>query len=106
LSSEEVVIDTNVFIRHGFAGLVERGRLSAVVLQEMTAGARDTATVRDLNVLTRRLESRGRLLVPNGEDWFYTGKVLNGLYLGLRARSTREPVAIPGASSSGCCATC
>lgn len=95
MSSERVVIDTNVFIRHGLAKLTERGPLSAVVLQEIAAGAPDSNAVRDLSVLGRNLERRGRLLVPNGEDWFYAGKVLNALYRGLRSRRSRESVAIP-----------
>jgi predicted nucleic acid-binding protein len=32
---------------------------------------------------------RGRLLVPSGDDWFYTGQVLNSLFRG--ARSVRGP---------------
>lgn len=95
MSSGRVVVDTNVFIRHGLERLVVRGPLPAVVLQEITAGASDRNAVRDLSLLGQKLERRGRLLVPNGEDWFYTGKVLNALYLGLRSRYSRERVVIP-----------
>lgn len=95
MSPERVVIDTNVFIRHGFADLVERGPLSAVVLQEITAGAADGNAVRDLGVLGQKLERRGRLLVPNGEDWFYASKVLNALYHGLRSHRQGHTPAIP-----------
>lgn len=95
MSSEPVVIDTNVFIRHGLAELMEQGPLSAVVLQEIAAGARDTNEIRDLGALRQTLERRGRLLVPNGEDWFYTGKVLNALLRGLRSFRTGERVVIP-----------
>jgi predicted nucleic acid-binding protein len=94
LSSERVVLDSNVFIRHGLAGLTERGPLSAVVLQEITAGAEANA-VRDLGALGQRLERRGRLLVPNGEDWFYAGKVLNALYHGLPSHRHGPTPAIP-----------
>ncbi|HEX2209112.1 MAG TPA: hypothetical protein VHG93_15640 [Longimicrobium sp.] len=89
------MIDTNVFIRHGLADLTERGPMSAVVLQEITAGAADSSAVRDLSVLGHKLERRGRLLVPNAEDWFYAGKVLNALYRGLRSRRSRQRVVIP-----------
>lgn len=95
MSPERVVIDTNVFIRHGLAELVERGPVSAVVLQEMTAGAWESGEVRDLGALGQRLERRGRLLVPDGEDWFHAGKVLNALFRGLRSRHSRERVVIP-----------
>jgi predicted nucleic acid-binding protein len=33
--------------------------------------------------------------VPNGEDWWMAGKVLNSLYRGLRSRRDARPAAIP-----------
>ena len=95
MSPEPVVIDTNVFIRHGLTQLTERGLFSSVVLQEITAGAADSSEVRDYAVMGQRLERRGRLLVPNGEDWFYAGKVLNALYRGLRSHRHGRTAAIP-----------
>lgn len=95
MGSDRVVIDTNVFIRHGLARLADRGPLSAVVLQEITAGAADSGAVRDLGLLGQQLERRGRLLIPTGDDWYYAGKVLNALYRGLRSRHSRERVVIP-----------
>jgi len=49
--------------------------LSAVVLQELYAGARE----RDLHVvepLRRRFSDIGRILVPDSEDWVNAGRVL------------------------------
>jgi predicted nucleic acid-binding protein len=42
------VLDTNVLIRHGLEVIKEQGWLSAVVLQEITAGARGEQEVREL----------------------------------------------------------
>jgi predicted nucleic acid-binding protein len=89
-----VVLDTNVFIRHGFAEHVDRGPLSAVVLQEITAGAADAHEVRDLGLLARDLDRQRNLLVPTGEDWYYAGKVLNSLLRGLPSMRGPRTVAI------------
>ncbi|HEX6041257.1 type II toxin-antitoxin system VapC family toxin [Longimicrobium sp.] len=95
MSAGLLVLDTNVFIRHGLLGLTDRGLMSSVVIQEMTAGANDAARIRHLALLSQQLERSGRLLVPTGEDWFYAGKVLNSLYRGQRSDRSRQPVAIP-----------
>jgi predicted nucleic acid-binding protein len=84
-----VVLDTNVLVRHGLTEIGERGWLSAVVLQEITSGAREGREVRELGVLAQTTQKEGRLLVPTGDDWFYTGKVLNSLLRGVR--SARGP---------------
>ncbi len=83
MSPDLVLWDTNVYVQHGYRQLRRRGLLSAVVLQELTAGAQDGAEVREWAALGRTLASDGRLLVPNGEDWFHTGKVLNSLLRGV-----------------------
>lgn len=59
-------------------------RMTAVVLHELTVGARDAKEIR--NFETRRLdyERKGILLVPNGEDWFIAGKVINSLQRGRK----------------------
>lgn len=86
-------MDTNVIIRHGMASVP--GLVSAVVLEELTAGARDTADVCRLGSMLAAAEADGVLLTPNGGDWFHAGKVLNSLYRGLRSRRARGPVSIP-----------
>ncbi|HEX2204809.1 MAG TPA: hypothetical protein VHG91_15985 [Longimicrobium sp.] len=68
--------------------------MSAVVIQELTAGASDAAEVREYDVLRRRFERTGRLLVPDGEDWWMVGKILNSLLRGARSRTPGRPVAI------------
>ena len=89
-----LVFDTNVIIVNGDAELAKRGILSAVVLQEIVAGAADRHEVRRWGELGHSLRSQGRLLVPNGEDWYEAGKVLNSLFRGLRSRRERHRSAI------------
>ena len=58
--------------------------MSAVVLHELTVGASDGYAVRELEIRRRDYEKEGTLLVPNGEDWFLAGKVLNSLQRGRK----------------------
>lgn len=77
-----VTYDTNVFIDYD-PGFFPAGFLmSAVVIQELAAGALDTSRLRELEAVRRHYEKEKRLLVPNGEDWFLAGRILNSLYRG------------------------
>ncbi len=89
-----VVFDTNVFIRYGS---VKAGAyyMSAVVIQELTAGARDDDAVRRLAEFRRRYEADGKLLVPTGEDWWHAGTILNAMHRGLKSRRAGRTSAIP-----------
>lgn len=93
MRSERLVYDTNVVIRHRMGSVP--GILSAVVLQELTAGARDSSEVRRFGSMCAAALAAGALLTPDGEDWHYAGKVLNSLHRGLRSRRARGPVSIP-----------
>lgn len=104
MTPSRAVVDTNVVIRHGMSAL--RGLLSSVVVQELTAGARDNAQVRRLGAMLDEAQEDGALLTPDGEDWWYAGKVLNALYLGLRSHRRGPTRRFPGKSSSACCVTC
>ncbi|HEX2079505.1 MAG TPA: type II toxin-antitoxin system VapC family toxin [Longimicrobium sp.] len=90
---ERFVVDTNVVIQHGMSTL--GGIVSAVVIQELTAGAQDTAEVRRLGNVRAEAEDDGVLLTPDGEDWWFAGKVLNALYHGLRSHRRGHAPAIP-----------
>ena len=59
--------------------------MTAIVLQELTAGAADDSTVRLWNVARREHDRAGTFLVPDGEDWWVAGKILNSLLRGLRS---------------------
>ena len=88
-----LVFDTNVIDRHQLARVP--GFVSAVVLQELTAGARDGAEVRRLGAMQATAEDSGVLLTPSGEDWWFAGKVLNALLRGLRSHRRGHTPAIP-----------
>ena len=93
MTSTRVVFDTNVIIRHKMSEVP--GFVSAVVLQELAAGAQDTADLRRLGSMRAAAEDDGVLLTPNGEDWYEAGKVLNALYRGLRSHRAGHTPAIP-----------
>jgi predicted nucleic acid-binding protein len=92
LTSDRIVVDTNVVIRHRMKEVP--GLVSAVVLQELAAGARDATEVRRLGSTRAAAEEGGVLLTPDGEDWYHAGKVLNSLHRGLRSWRRRGDVAI------------
>ena len=58
--------------------------MTAVVLHELTVGSADGTVVRELDRLRIEFENDGKLLVPNGEDWFLAGKVINSLQRGRK----------------------
>jgi predicted nucleic acid-binding protein len=90
-----VTYDTNVFIRYQPRRFPGGMFLSSVVIQELAAGAADDAKIRQLNDFRRDFESRGRLLVPTGEDWWHAGKILNAMHRGLKSRRAGRTSAIP-----------
>ncbi|HEX8069366.1 MAG TPA: hypothetical protein VF546_05415 [Pyrinomonadaceae bacterium] len=80
-----VTFDTSIFIAYRPAALPPGFRMSAVVIQELTAGAADASEVKRWDAAWRAHEKEGTLLVPTAEDWWLAGKVLNSLLRGLRA---------------------
>lgn len=80
-----VIYDTYVLIKYQPPNFPRGFRMSAVVLHELTVGAMDGNAVRELEIRRRDYEREGTLLVPNGEDWFLAGKVLNSLQRGRKA---------------------
>jgi predicted nucleic acid-binding protein len=79
-----ITYDTNIFIKYQPSDLPKGFRLTAVVLQELTAGGNDDKEIKYWNDVRRAREKDGTLLVPNGEDWWLAGKVLNSLQRALR----------------------
>jgi predicted nucleic acid-binding protein len=75
-----VTYDTNIFIKEKPANFPAGFFMSAIVIQELAAGASDGTRLKDLGSLAKSYEKEGRLLVPNGEDWWFAGKILNSLY--------------------------
>lgn len=92
-----VTYDTSIFISHRPTSLPAGFRMSAVVLQELTAGAVDDSEVKRWNAARLDHEKGGTLLVPTGEDWWMAGKVLNSLLRGLKSRSRGRTPRLPTA---------
>jgi predicted nucleic acid-binding protein len=80
-----VVFDTSVFIAYKPAEFPAGFLMSAVVIQELTAGAKDKSDLQRLNAIRLAYEKENRLLVPTGEDWWLAGKVLYSLLQGLKS---------------------
>ena len=78
------IFDTNIYIKYDVFPN-EKLLFSAVVLQEITVGAGDSNELKEWEALRKSLEARNLLIVPNGEDWFIAGKVLNSLLRGLKS---------------------
>ena len=82
----KVTFDTNIFISRKRIELPDNFYMSVVVLQELVVGAEDETEVKSLNTARREYEKAERLLVPNGEDWWLAGKVINSLQRGLKSK--------------------
>lgn len=80
-----ITLDTCVIISYKLPYYTKGYRMSAVVLHELTVGAADSGELRYWDSLRKEFEKNGKLLVPNGEDWFLAGKVLNSLQRGRKA---------------------
>lgn len=85
MKHKRLVFDTNVLILHRMSHVP--GIVSAIVLQELAAGARDDAELRRLQDVRRDAERAQVLLTPDGEDWYHAGRVLNLL---LRGRPSQR----------------
>lgn len=79
-----VTYDTNVFINRKPAYFPAGFVMSAVVMQELAAGAVDDSELKQLNAARLAYKKEDRLLVPLEEDWWQAGRVLNSLLRGLK----------------------
>ena len=80
-----VTFDTSIFISR--KKIVYPTLLSVVVIQEIMAGAIDSAEIRDWMATAKKYDKDGLLLVPTAEDWVQAGKVLNSLLRGLKSKA-------------------
>jgi predicted nucleic acid-binding protein len=53
--------------------------MSAVVMEELYAGAFDLRTIRLLDSMHETYEKTGRLVTPSASDWQKTGKIISKL---------------------------
>jgi predicted nucleic acid-binding protein len=91
--AEGIVFDTSIYIRalrDGQSDILSRRRislanknvfqplwLSAVVLEELYAGASDKSALKTLTRFEKEFTKINRLLVPEQTDWSITGQILN-----------------------------
>ena len=71
--------DTSVIISRSLTellGMPGRFLLSAIVLAELSASARDTSELKVFEALFRAYQKEERLIVPNDEDWLLTSRIL------------------------------
>ena len=81
----KTTFDTNIFVARPDVEFPSSFYMSIVVLQELTIGAADDSRIKVLSAARREYEKAGRLLVPNAEDWWQTGKIINALQRGLKS---------------------
>ena len=82
-----IVFDTSIWIAYKPAKLPKNLIMSAVVLQELVAGAADRTILKTLEASKKQYEKEKKLLVPTGEDYFQAGKILNSFFHNLRTES-------------------
>ena len=71
--------DTSVCVSRkltNFHEMPESFLMSAVVLMELTAGARDESRRKSYEGIFRQYQKTDLLIVPNDEDWLLTSKIL------------------------------
>ena len=83
-----ITYDTNIFIKYKPSSFPKGFCMTAIVLEELTAGSADNSEVRYWNDVRKARERDNTLFVPNAEDWWMAGKVLNSLQRGLRSTKT------------------
>ena len=83
----KVTYDTNIFIRYKQSHPRDI-YMSAVVLQELVAGADDASRIKDFERSRHEYRKLNRLLVPTEEDWWQAGLALNALQRGRRSKKT------------------
>ena len=84
----KVTYDANIYIRYKRQPIPRSFYLSAVVLQELVAGADNASAIRELERFRHEYLSANKLLVPNEEDWWHAGLALYALQRGRRSRKT------------------
>jgi predicted nucleic acid-binding protein len=82
------VFDTSIFIAYKPSIDISSSsyQLSAVVTQELMAGAVDASELKFWEAIAREFWKQDRLLIPNYEDWLLAGRVLNSLLRGLKSQ--------------------
>lgn len=92
-----ITYDSNIHISRRLSSFPQGFCMTAIVLEELTAGSPDESEVKYWGQVRKAREQDGTLLTPNAEDWWQTGKILNSLRRGLKSTTTGK---IPKHSAS------
>jgi predicted nucleic acid-binding protein len=84
----KITYDSNIFIKHKPAHLPAGFYMSMVVLHELVAGARDATATKELEAAYQNYKRAKRLLVPDTEDWWQVGLILNALQRGRKSKKS------------------
>lgn len=71
--------DTSVIVSRSlfsFHDMPQNFLMSAVVLMELTASARDASQRKDFEQTFRQYQKENSLIVPNDDDWLLTSRIL------------------------------
>jgi len=91
----KVTYDSDVFMKRKPRSLPQGFYMSAVVLEELAAGARDGSVLKELGAALKNYEKADRLLVPTAEDWYLAGKVIYALQQGAKSKKTGDKPPLP-----------
>ena len=86
----KVTYDSDVFMRRKPSRLPQGFYMSAVVIEELTAGAQDGSELKELLAAFKTYKEADHLLVPTGEDWYEAGKVIYALQQGNKSKKTGD----------------
>lgn len=64
--------------------------MSAVVIEELAAGAQDGSILVSLKAALQNYEKAGHLLVPTGEDWYEAGTVIYAFQHGNKSKRSGD----------------
>jgi predicted nucleic acid-binding protein len=84
----KVTYDANICISYKQQSFPHGFYMSSVVLQELVAGASDSSAIQEFERVRQEYRRANKLLVPNQEDWWHAGLVLNSLQRGRRSKKS------------------
>ncbi|MBI3948871.1 MAG: PIN domain-containing protein [Acidobacteria bacterium] len=82
-----ITYDTSVIVAYRATDLPNNFLLSAIVIFELIASAKDESERKQYEGLRRMYEKDGTLIVPNSEDWLLASKILYWLERGRKQRA-------------------
>lgn len=99
--NKKPLLDTGVFIEYKpeiSSTLIEKMKLSMVVLYELTATTIRKSDFQELNHIRQTFHKRGDLITPTMNDWWETAKMIRRLRFGEKSAAGGKTPKIPDAS--------